>query len=368
MMKGCRLYLGIVILLLQVTEVTAQRKYQYACLERIATSLQLSSKLDTLRNGTFTYTYQSKPIKVCIDKGRIHHIGYDLFPAMFRNLSYSAIYDFIERYLLELHLAIGNVKDVNTRMKQDGVNFYRGNIGVIFSLIGNNDLNVQMEELDGKVCKLTLGSGQETCILSFPVEYDLLHSTDMLESERNIVEDLSLIAKDLLYVEYPDTFSLVSLSNGLFVNERGSFYTEQLSANQYFTLTNGTLFAVYDKAYIEESLANLFSGLIPKNQYKIRIQLIKYNYQSEELYLSLNQLIRYCQDSNCQSFLGLIGIKNEVAECEWIMKNEEEGYCHVMRVYVPLRQWEHKIGEISIRLNSYIPISKIKNLYEEKNK
>lgn len=366
-MKGCRLYLGIVILLLQVTGVTAQRKYQYACLERIATSLQLSSKIDTLRNGTFTFTYQSKPIKVCIDKGRICHIGYDIFPEMFHNLSRSAIYDFIERYLLELNLSIGKVKDANTRMKQDGVNFYRGNIGMILSLIGNKDLNIQMEELDGKICKMTLASGQETCILSFPIEYDLLHSTDMLESERSIVEDLSLSANDLLNIEYPDTSLLVSLPNGLFAIEGGSFYTEQLSGNQYFAISKGALFAVYDKAYLEESLANLFSGLIPENQYKIRIRLIKYNYQSEDLYLSLNQWIRFCQDSHCQSFLGLIGTKNEVAECEWIMKNEEEGYCHVMRVYVPLEQWEHKTDEISIRLNSYIPISKIKNLYEENN-
>lgn len=367
-MKGCRLYIGLVILLLQVSSATAQRKYQYACLERIATSLQISSELDTLGDGIFTYSYQRKPIKVCIDKGRIHHIGYMLFPSSFRHQSFSIIYDFIERYLLELHLKTGKERDVNSRLEQDGVTFYRGNFGVMLSLVGHENLNVLLEEQNAKTYMITLSSKQDTCVLSFPMEYDLLHTTDMLESEKNIVEDLIATEDSLWNPEYPDTSFLVSNSNGLSVLIGKTMYTEKLSSNRFYILSEERLSPVDDKVFIKESLANLIGGLIPDNHYKMRIQLIKYNYQSEYLYSTLNQWIRFCIDSNCQSYFGLIDINDEIAECEWIMKNEEEGYCHLMRIYVPIKHWEEKEGEIIARLNSFIPTSKIKNLYEEFNK
>lgn len=366
-MRGCRLYLVIVFLLFQVS-ISAHRRYQYACLERIATSLQLSSEFNTLEDGTYFYTYHNKPIKVYIDKGRIHHIGFALFPATDYKQSFSVIYDFIERYLLELHLNIGKEKDINSRIKQDGVIFDKGNFGVMLSFVGKENLSVLLEELDGKTYRITLSADQDICVLAFPVEYNLLHSTDMLETEKNIADDLKDAAESLLITEYPDTSILVSLPNGLSVYWRENIYTENLSSNHYFTLFQKKVLPVYSKKYIKESLANLLAGLIPDNRYRIRIKLIKYNYQSEELYISLNQLIRYCQDNNCQSFFGLIDVKNDIAECEWIMKNKEEGYSHVMHVYIPLDNWEQKTGEIKARLNSFIPMSKIKNLYEEINK
>ena len=367
-MKGCRLCLIIVISLLHIVGIAAQRRYQYICLKHIATSLQLSSELDTLRNGTFTYTYRGKPIKVCIDGGRINHIGYALFPLSTNHQSFSAIYNFVERYLLDLHLNIGKENNIISRMEQDGVSFYQGNFDLLLSFVGKKKLNVLLEELDGKVCKMTLRSEQNTCVLVFPIEYDLLHSTNMLESEKNIVEDLKATIDRSLHIDYPDTSALFTQSDGLLTLKGETIYTKQLSSNQYFTLSEGVLHPVYDKVYLEESLANLFCGLIPNNRYKMRVFLIKYNYKSEYLHITLNQWIRYCQDSNCQSYFGLIDVIDEVAECEWIMKNDKEGYCHVMRVYVPLKQWEDKTDEIRVRLNSYIPISKIKSLYDELSK
>lgn len=245
-MKGCRLCLVIVISLLQIVGIAAQRRYQYASLKHIATSLQLSSELDTLRNGMSTYTYRGKPIRVCIDGDCINHIGYELFPLTINHQSFSTIYNFVERYLLDLHLNLGK-ENISSRLEQDGVSFYQGSFDLMLSFVGKKKLNVLLEELDGKVCKMTLSSEQNTCVLVFPIEYDLLHSTNMLESEINIVEDLKASKDCLLDIDYPDTSVLFPKSNGLLALKGETIYTEQLSSNQYFTLSDGVLHPIYDK-------------------------------------------------------------------------------------------------------------------------
>ena len=366
-MKGYRVVLSIVVLLIFVLKVNAQRKYQYVCLEHIAKSLNISSEIEMLPRGIFMFSYQGRPVKVCIDKNRIHHIGYSLFPLSFRYLSNSAIYDFVERYFLELHLKIGKEKDMYNRMQQDGVVFFEGNFNTLVSLVGKENLFVQLVEHDAKTCQITLSLKNDTCVFVFPIEYDLLHSSDMLENEKNLIEDLKVVSDSIIASELPDSTSLNPLYNGISVLLGETIYSDKLSSNQYYTVSNGRVLPVDDKELLNESLANLFGGLISENQYKMRIQLIKYNYQSETLFLSLNQWIRFCQNNNSQFYFGLIGVMNQTAECEWIMRNKVEGYCHVMRIYVPLENWEQKTGVIVARLNTYIPISKIKNLFEENN-
>lgn len=67
----------------------------------------------------------------------------------------------------------------------------------------------------------------------------------------------------------------------------------------------------------------------------------------------------------CTPYFGVISFEGTLAVCELLMRNANEGYCHVMKVTCDVEQLLDKKGNITARLTSYVPTFKIKNLFKE---
>ena len=93
--------------------------------------------------------------------------------------------------------------------------------------------------------------------------------------------------------------------------------------------------------------------------------LCRSGYKEEIIRVPLNSWINFCLNSGCTPFVGLIDYDGNNATFELVMRNADLGYNHVMKVKFDVAQLESRKGIIEARLNSYVPTSKIKFLFDE---
>lgn len=350
--------------------LTAQSRYQTDLLASMAESLKLSSQLDTLKNGcySFNYFYKKRPLNVFVDNGKVTHIGYVLFSNGQRKVLNSPVYNFLERYVLEVDLPLERKRSTSQQLAEDDINFSTGDLASLSKLIGDTTLNLAIENLNEKRYKVGWYKKDKLfCSIDFPIGYDLLRGTEIVENERRIAEDIqcaSLLSVKPLSVKREQLLS--TWQPNYFILPGESYYTDQLNTNRYYEkLNDGQFQLIFSRKYPQESLANILTTLELKNNFQVRVRLKKYDFKEDNFKVSLTQFISFFLREGCVPYFGIISYKDTTLVCQLVMRKPDEGYCHVMKVTFDVEQLLDKKGEIAVRLNSFIPTSKIKNLFEE---
>lgn len=356
-----------------VSLLTAQGRYQTDLLANMAESLKLSDQLATLENGCYRskFFYKKRPLNVFVDNGTVTHIGYVLFSDGQRKALNSPVYNFLERYVLAADLPLERQKSVSKQLAEDEINFMEGNFSSLSKLIGDTTLNLTIENLNEKRYKVGWYKKEALfCSIDFPIGYDLLHGTEIVENERRIAEDIQ--HAPLLSVEPLSVKRELLLSTwqpNYFILPGESYYTDQLSTNRYYEKQNdGTFQLIFNRKYPQESLANLLTTLELKNSFQVHVRLKKYDFKEDNFKISLAQFMSFFMRQGCVPYFGVISYEETTLVCELVMRKPDEGYCHIMKVTFNVEQLLDKGGEIAVRLNSFIPTSKIKNLFEDLKK
>ncbi len=350
--------------------VMAQRAYRTDLLERMATAMQLSSRLDPLDDGMYyrCISYQGKPLTVFVRNNRIEHIGYTLFSMDQRSALHTPVFDFIERYWLELNVPVKREKSLERKMAEDDFSFEKGSFASFQSIQQDTTLRIDVTNKDGKRYLVSWYKEEGLfCSVAFPVDYDLLNGSEMLENERRIASEIGLAA--LLPVEpllvNPENL-LPAYGEDYLILPGESYYLDELNTNKYVEPdSSGTYRLIYRSAYPVESLANLLTTAQIDNQFMLTIRLKKYGYSEELLNVPLNRWTSYCLTNGCKPFFGVISLNDTTAVCELLMRNTDQGYNHVMKLTIDITQLDERKGIIHARLNSYVPTSKIKYLFDE---
>lgn len=351
--------------------VCAQDRYQSDVLADMAKSLKLENRLDTLSDGAYeaTFTYKKRPLRVEAREGRVCHIGYVLFTAAQRQAMPSPVYDFLERYVLAADLPMERQKSLSKQLAEDDLHFAKGEFSQLRDLTkeaGKWDLSIVNQ--NNKRYLLTWQRGNDIwCSVDFPISYDLLHGTEMVENERRIEEDLK---RAFPSVRTPMSVTRQQLQNtwrpNYYVWPGASYYTDQLTSNRYYEqAADSTFHLIFNRRYPEESLANLLTTAELENVFQVQVRLIKYNFQEANFAIPLLQFVNYFLQQGCTPYYGVRNYTDTTLEAQLVMHNPAEGYCHTMKVTFDVEQLVDKKGTIAVRLNSFIPTSKIKNLFDE---
>lgn len=365
------LFVVFVLLGTNTTTLMAQNRYQTDLLADIAESLKLVSRLDTLKDGRYHtgFAYKKRPLNISVENGCVNHIGYLFFSMEQRQLLNAPIvYDFLERYVLAIDLPLKRVKSVEKQLAEDDINFAAGEMSDLRKLVSGKSLNFSIENLLGKRYKLSWYQGDKlTCSVDFPIRYDLLHGTDMVENERRIAERIRrtvLLPPDTTKIN--PKFLVTTWQPNYFVFPGDTCYTAQLSTTRYYErLGDGQLHLLFNRKYPVESLANLLTTVNLENDFRINVRLKKYDAPDENLVVPLSQFISYFLRQGCTPYFGVMNFEGTSAACELLMHNADEGYCHTMKVTCDVEQLLDKKGNMTARLTSYIPILKIKKLFQE---
>lgn len=351
------------------SDLAAQNSYQTDLLGRMATSLQLTSQFNTLKDGVYWkhFSFSGKPITVIVQNRRIEHIGYALFTPYQRSVISSPVFNFLERYSLEVDLTMNREKTVVKQIAEDDISFEKGTFSFFQTLLKDTTFVLNIKN-NGKRYTVNWHKNDVLhCSVNFPMDFDLLNGSEMLENERRIKTDIWTYP---LQKVVPMNVSLDKLQstwqNNYFILPGESYYIDELNTNRYYEQSpKGEFRLVYHSKYPLESLANLLTTQEIENEFTMNIRLKKYGFQEELISVPLNRWTNYCLMIGCRPFFGVISYEGNLAVCELVMRNVDQGYNHIMKITFDTSQLDARKGVIQARLNCYVPSSKIEYLFDE---
>lgn len=365
-----RIVIASLVLYFLSLEISSAMHYRTDLLERMAEGMQMKEQIESLGEGEHfgTLTFRGFPLSVRIRNNEVCHIGHLIFKKELRDLEPLPIYDFIERYTLEIRIPYERIKPVEKQIEEDEIIFTAGSFELLCSMYDVPVIDI--DRLDGKYYSVTWSSnGNILCSITFRNSYELLNGSEMAENERRLPQSLrshkpSVAKKDSVKRE-----DLVATwMKNCFILPGESYYTDQMTSNLYYERIDEERDAfrlLYNPVFPIESLANLFCTTEIDNDITLDVNYRKYGFQEDYFKVSLKQWTDYCIQEGCIPFFGILEDNDDMMVCSVIMKNNDCGYLHTLRVEVPREVIIEPKGEIKARLVSFIPHSRIKNLFEE---
>ena len=366
-----------------------------------ASNLQEGSSSETI-------SYKNLPVRVDTSDGTVTHIGYAIFDEPLRVGVNKVVFDFLERYSLAADMPLKREKPVNTMLAEDRLTFEGGDFSRLKRMTSDG-YSISVSSLNGRSYRVSWDNsdGLTEYAVSFPVSYDLLHGTGMVENERRLLDDLSshritpVPGDSVTRQQLLPTFDI-----NYYILPGNSYYTDALNSNRYYRTSpfdpeldakviemieevdnEGSDVADADSTatartapdrrqkfelinlpdiYPVETMANLLTSGEIDNDFILDIKHIGYDFDFKNISVPLNTAVNYFRNKGCESFFGISKHKDNVYTCVVIFRNIPEGYCHTMRVTINNEDLQSGQGRFPARLTSYIPISKISSLFGEK--
>ena len=371
------LYLLFIICFSTGAEAGTNRKYYSAKLEDIGMQLYDHYKIDCLTVQTsiidgYTITISHNAFQ------EICHIGFKLFPSVLTKQNPSPVYQFVERYLLELFL-LRDDNAINRQLYEDKVSVrFRGErrkdvhtalLKVLSELKTNVSLSITTDNSHYSV--LWTEKDHPLLYLRFPIQYELLWGMNKKEIESHFYPDLLISSSVVTGQE--DSLSVSSenmqnIGNNRFVWNGEWYAVRSVNTNRYYEqLPDGSYSLIYSLNRPEESVRNLL--VLPYDRSVTAIVNQKlYGGKNLSFEIPLIQLLNFCRQEGCEIFVGIEECDSKKIRGMMILLNRSFGYNHVMHFNAGPRMLEHpEKYKIEIQLYAYVPTHNIHSLFSERN-
>lgn len=309
--------------------------------------------------------YSGKALCVGIDNSRrVFHVGYKLFATEMKIKYPSEVYDFLERYLLELDCVNSEVI-LRQYLDDDGVVIVDGNLSNVkkittstsFSFTRAENLYYEIQWKD---------SGKTLLKLRFPINFELLLGTRKKELENIFQSIISVESRNISHSS--STPRLEMMEDGCFRSSPVETYQlEELSTAEYYERGDGNTFIpIYDDSQPIYSLCNMFHGLTD-NDCTLNIKQNLYGYKNKNFSVALSQWINYCTSKKLRIYTCAIedDEKPENLKVMVIAQSVDLAYNHLLTVEVPKDFMTTGKKAFKASLNAFIPTHNIKNIYQE---
>ena len=341
-----RLVLYIIIGLTSMLSASAKTTFRTIELERLAHILALDA--DALPEGYSHPTADGLSLTVHLTGQTVDHIGLCLFSEEMRQTGKSPVFDFLERYFLQLKFP-PQVKSTESMMRDDQFRFLKGSLEMACQILPGDDFSYSY---DNRLYQASWQrSGHAFLVVSFPVEYELISGENKQEAENNLKTDIrnTLIDKTLFR----------------HTGESGHYISEQFSNRLY--RYHGEL--VSDVRHPAESAANMMLSLDATGNYVVRVTQICYGFTKTVFTVPLKQWIAFCRQQGCALYFGVESLK-ENGDMDGVVMavNTAENYNHVMTVSISQQVLANRQGVIEARLYPYVPTHQVLNMFAKYRK
>lgn len=330
---------------------------------------------DSLAADTvFFFDLGGCPARADIRRGQVRHIGYRLFPDTVRTTSTLPVFDFLERFALEQDLPV----EQPNAIEREKIVFKGIKPASLPSLYGRQlPFSVSTEEFKTYHVVWTPDSG-EAIEAVVPILFNLLNGTELPENERRLLEDLTgaggIDSMEIAKVYTVDKDNLEATKKlNCYVLRGGRFFTEYLNADRYYENNPDSLSSAFrildNEAYPVESISNMLTGLDIPNDIEVQLKMIAYPMDKKVFTLPLRQLVAYFLSQGCEIYTGLTKLddKSDKPRADYVIigRNDRRGYCHSVKMSVPLDVLKEKTGTATGKITPYIPLPKILNMFAE---
>ena len=336
-----RIVLYITMFLVTLLPASAKSTFRTAELERLASELALD--IEALPDGYGHPTANGVRLTVHQTEQTIDHIGLYLFTEELRSMDKSPIFDFLERYFLQLKYPPRSMSASNM-IRDDQFKFLTGSLKSVADILPTDGFSYNYDRHSYKAT----WSRQDSTLLSvsFPVEYELLSGENKIEAENNLLADIRS--------------TKVVIPTGKPVVKKDHYLSKDFTNRLY--LSKGEL--VLSEKHPLESAANVMLSLQTESSFSINITQLSYGFKRTVFEVPLKQWIAFCLEHGCELYFGVESLTetSEVA-CVVIAVNTLENYNHVLTAKIPSDILDSKIGTIKARLYPYIPTHNVLNLF-----
>lgn len=330
-----------------MTSMTAMSQPQFRTteLQRLAKVLLLDTQ--TLKDGINHPTAQELKLTVHVSHRTVDHIGLQLFSDELRQAGSSPIFDFLERYFLQLKFP-PTVKTASNMIRDDGFQFVRGSMSSVSLIRTTDDFAFSNNNLH--YTATWRREGRTLLSVTFPVEYELISGENKIEAEDNLPSDI----RSAKTRQTQDD----ATRSDCYINE---FFSNRL----YY---QGGLLLSSDLHPVE-TVANMMLSTQTRGQYELSISQISYGFQKKVFQVPLRQWISFCQSCGCQLYFGVedVSVDGSISGVV-IAVNEAENYNHVLSVSIPSAVIANRKGTIEARLYPYVPTHNVKDMFANYHK
>ena len=364
--------LSLFLLLGGYCEVYGQTRFASSQLEQLANKTSITIPTE---DGVFyrTERFNDLPLTIIVKRNEVTHIGLSLFTISQRQYVNELICNFLERTALAAEIPDFYGVPFTQYLKDQKIEVFEGQWDNIKTMLNDSCFIFQSSLIDDKNyinCWYTLDATERYLTLVYPAYYHLISGFNMIEAENRLYDNVRLTnIEDSTCVE-PDITLLQRIGNSPIYLLRGDiYYLPGLNSNRYYVAdTTGRFDLLFSEDFPIESLFNLMTGTEIENQYVIHAELVKYGYQVDDFIVSLKHWLTFCAQTGCSPYFGILSKEENIIEGELIMHNKSFGYCHVMKLSIDPSLLKSREGSIQARLNSYVPMSNVKTLFDENKK
>lgn len=353
---------GCCLAVLLLSVVTALGQVRFA-----TTRLQTMAGLLSIRQNQLTegdndgHYHLGHPLNVRVNQwGEVEHIGYKLFSAEVRKSNPLPVYDFLERYFLELDLL--NDMDQSMRLAIDKVQLSNKNLDIIHTFDGSETLNVEMLNLK-KYQVAWSRNGLNIMTATFDMDYQLLSGCNSIEAEQKLIRELQRYPFDGRQEREVD-FPEANQSNAFWQVNGGTYILEEIRHTLYYHKNdNGRWNLVCDAKHPVWSTFNLMLSSDMDNDCCLDLIVDLYGYKEKRMTVPLRKWIDFCNDQGCKSYLGIKTSQEDKITGTMFMVNEKMGYNHMLTIELDKDVFAARKGNIRSRLYAYIPLHNVSDDY-----
>lgn len=325
--------LFLMVAVLFGTATTHSAVYSSKKLEHIATLLKKSAqRVDTVQRVN--------------EYGEIEHIGLRLFSNEIREQMPSPIYDFLERYLLELNITQG--EELSRLLFTSNVTFLVGQPSTALTI--DSTCTFSNEQIDFYHYRSTwTKEGKEILKVVFPMSWKMMSGCSNSELEKGFEKRL-LRHKVTKVVPLPVKGTYIIspvINNDLYLENEDDDGEER----KY-------IFSVKQRS---RSVANLMLAEDLPVDVTLRIVIDRYDYITDTLSVPLHTFQNFCiVEEGCKPYFGLKNRTGNITKGVLMLANKNGGFLHMLSVSIDDSVLENGGGVIEGKLMTYIPLHNVK--------
>ena len=341
-MTSFRQHIVFIIVLLLPSGAWAKITYRTQELNRLATVLSIEE--GSLNEGYNHLVAQGRALNVRVVNGIVDHIGLHLFSDEIRGLDSSPVFDFLERYFLQLqHPPV--VKTATHMLRDDQFKFVRGSLNSVNLLRLTDGFTYSYDRY--RYVAAWSREGNTILSVSVPVEFELMSGENKIEAENHLMADIQ-------NSPIQENIDVVNESR----NE--TYITGDFSNRLYFK--EGMLLS--SVGHPVETAANIMLSPNAPGDYRLHITQRMYGFKKSVFTVSLRQWLSFCMLHGCELYFGVEYIDpRKGIEAVVIAVNTAENYNHVLTVMIPLKSIEQQEGTLDAQLYPYVPTHNVMNLF-----
>lgn len=347
----------------------AQLRFHSVLLQRMAkaTALSLPDSLGVMIDNDSTWLYKGRQLRVRTNAlGDVSHIGYKLFHneivALYDN---QALFDFLERYFLELDLHIDG-KSMVQRMDVDRVVVKQGSVQLMTRVKATDPLSINYTPR--RSYAVTWQVNGKPLTLAFPTDCQLMMGGNAIDLENTISRDVQRMPQCVDMGEALAPWAQVhEESSGQLKQKNYGTYLSHLISSRIYLRMHDSQWQPDITPYspMRSACTLMLTGYSAK---PIPLELVvdRYGYRNEKLRVTLQQLLAYFRSEDSRVYIGIKEKTNNQLTGTLFVLNEKLGFNHVISFTFPLSLLSGDTSTpITAKLYAYIPLQNVTEKFFE---